>query len=51
MLSREILKTFLRDYQGYASWMTEGVVDGIPKRLVDVCDLVDEDQRRTARNG
>lgn len=45
-LSLEIVKTLLTDHQGYASKMTEGVVDGMPKRPVDVCELTDEDQRR-----
>lgn len=49
-LSREIVQTFLRDYQGYASSMIEGVVDGIPKRPVGLCELIDEDQRRVLSN-
>ena len=48
-LSRDNVKTFLTDNQGYASRMTEGVVDGIPKRPASVCELMDEDQRRVLR--
>lgn len=48
--TREIVKKFLSDYQGYASRMTEGVVDGIPKQPVGLCELNDEDQRRVLSN-
>lgn len=44
-LCRGNVKTFLTDYQGYTSRMTEGVFGGIPKRSVGVYELVDEDQR------
>lgn len=45
-LSREFVKTFLTDYHGYVSRMTEGVVVGIPERPVGVFELIDEDETR-----